>query len=670
MKILGLSMLTIAISGVIGCGGDDSTVPETRNDAVIYRVQVANDYLQDALVWLDLNSNYQLDNGEPQAYTDVNGIALLDVSELEIEPSEYSLIALANKNQTIVKSSGEKVDKSYLMVAPAGIQTITPIAHVIHSKQKASAINVELATEAIAALIENVNIQELISYLSHPRNLELHALSRSILLALPEDQSSLSEQHIIQAHPALESAIADFNSKVGPIINNKNNTSENISTDSSIGNAGSDAKPDSSAPVIDSGHGDKKSTVTTQAGSATSNSKMLQPSVELTKLTQRVTQKFILEEKIAAQSRSKTVNGLANYYGSILQVDGRWQDIDYDSVNDSKLPSEEHLKRVETIAAAFRITTDLSYKSDAIKALGFWLREKPIVTQWWEEVGQYHSLAKIALLLAEDLSPSLKQKITDDFPHQFGIHHVGLNRIDIALVNVYYGLLVPNEHLIRDGISNIEQVIEDMYVNGMSLDWSPVLTQMLNSGKTGEDQFYTILNWADNVKDLPWGMTELSLEILASILLDGVRWMESFDQLSLDKPSELQLTVEDGEITPMKMIAELYPARQDEARAYQAHVYESALSGLNGFKHFWRTGSTVAATKDFMFGIRMDSIDTLPQANNSMASYLKFWLGLGSTSLIQSGKEYQTPYPAFDVTKIPGLTVPQYSKLPAYDAEK
>nr|WP_223159304.1 polysaccharide lyase family 8 super-sandwich domain-containing protein [Vibrio sp. Y2-5] len=393
-------------------------------------------------------------------------------------------------------------------------------------------------------------------------------------------------------------------------------------------------------------------------------------------LVTRVSADFVAAEERSALGQSKSLDVLASKLRYDLQADGRWLDINYERTNSDQWPAEQHLKRLETIAAAFHKTNNQEYKLFANKALKFWLITKPIMTGWWSEYGEYHSLAQVAFLLGDGLEVDLKSQVISLLANAPSKQQLGLNRVDEAVTSIYYGLLSQQESLVSAGLEELAQIILDTAVIGESPDWSSFLSQQLNSGKTGEEIFYSILRWAYNVNDLPWKFSEYSAQILASILLDGIRWMQSFEQLGLDVPSgeigqQIEATQSGASTgtlpTSMDMVAALFPTRNNEAIAYKGQVYDNQVTGLNGFKQFLLADSTVTATDNFMFGIKMDSIRALPEASDD--AHIKFWTGLGSTSLIQSGKEHESLNSVLDFTKIPGVTAPQYPMPPTYDSD-
>jgi len=73
----------------------------------------ADGYLVNATVFLDRNSNYQLDTGEPSTTTDTAGAYRLALDPADV--GAYPLVALAVKGQTIDQNTGQPVGSSYVL---------------------------------------------------------------------------------------------------------------------------------------------------------------------------------------------------------------------------------------------------------------------------------------------------------------------------------------------------------------------------------------------------------------------------------------------------------------------------------------------------------------------------------------------------------------------------
>lgn len=120
MKTYIFSTAMFLATGLIaGCGGSGSTA-STAPTAVSGKV--ADGYLVGATVFLDKNSNYQLDAGEPSATTDATGAYTLNIDPADV--GKYPLVALATSGVTIDKDTNQPVADSYVLSMHA--LTVTP----------------------------------------------------------------------------------------------------------------------------------------------------------------------------------------------------------------------------------------------------------------------------------------------------------------------------------------------------------------------------------------------------------------------------------------------------------------------------------------------------------------------------------------------------------------
>ncbi|PWI32622.1 hypothetical protein DI392_14480 [Vibrio albus] len=151
---LGVASTTL----LTGCGGGDSSSETTS--ATSYSVKAIDGYLRNATIWLDINGNYQWDEGEPKAISGAGGEAVLDVSGID-DPTKYSVVVQATSEtvdeDTITEDNpdGTPVETSYVMSAPAGETSVTPLStkvNLVLEKKKAEASATELTDDEIEAL--------------------------------------------------------------------------------------------------------------------------------------------------------------------------------------------------------------------------------------------------------------------------------------------------------------------------------------------------------------------------------------------------------------------------------------------------------------------------------------------------------------------------------------
>ena len=98
-----------------------------------YNVKVSDGYLNGDFVFLDLNSNYKFDDGEPSGTTGAGGAVALDVEGIE-NPELYSIIALATQALTVDEDTGCNVESDFAMSSPPGTVVVNPVTTLVHAK--------------------------------------------------------------------------------------------------------------------------------------------------------------------------------------------------------------------------------------------------------------------------------------------------------------------------------------------------------------------------------------------------------------------------------------------------------------------------------------------------------------------------------------------------------
>ena len=118
--LLSVVVLATLIAITAGCGtsGDSTTIAGVGTGGTgTVSGKVADGYLVNASVFLDKNSNYQMDAGEPSTTTDANGSYTLMVDPADV--GRYPIAAMAIKGQTIDKDANQTVPNSYMLSMPA-----------------------------------------------------------------------------------------------------------------------------------------------------------------------------------------------------------------------------------------------------------------------------------------------------------------------------------------------------------------------------------------------------------------------------------------------------------------------------------------------------------------------------------------------------------------------
>ncbi|MBP9569683.1 MAG: hypothetical protein KBE13_06035, partial [Aeromonadaceae bacterium] len=137
----------VAVSAALtGCGGDDNN----ESTSTTLQATAIDGYLRNALVWLDVNGNNQLDSDEPNGRSGEGGKVTLDVSGVE-NPSSYRLLVQAIVGETVDETRGA-ITQTFTLSAPPGVAEVTPLSTLVDQKmQQDPTLDRDAAVAAIAA---------------------------------------------------------------------------------------------------------------------------------------------------------------------------------------------------------------------------------------------------------------------------------------------------------------------------------------------------------------------------------------------------------------------------------------------------------------------------------------------------------------------------------------
>ena len=158
--------------GENGDSGNPVVDNNTDNTSKVQSLEVRaiDGYLEGARVWLDVNGNYKLDEGEPSAITGADGVAKLDVSALGAKSSQYTLLVEAIAGQTIDSDTPESpITQGFVMSAPAGYTVITPLSTLVQQKIAGGASKSE-AEDAVKSLLQQPDLNPASDYIAQRKS--------------------------------------------------------------------------------------------------------------------------------------------------------------------------------------------------------------------------------------------------------------------------------------------------------------------------------------------------------------------------------------------------------------------------------------------------------------------------------------------------------------------
>lgn len=164
--LLAASIITAAVitgCGVSSGGGVTAGVGTGGTGSVAKTISgtVADGYLINATVFLDKNSNDQLDMNEPSTQTDGNGAYTLTIDPADV--GVYPIVAQAIKGVTIDKDTNQAIAYGFLLFMPkesvsetAGSNFISPMSTWVHRMMAANPD--KKLSDAVTQLRENMNL--------------------------------------------------------------------------------------------------------------------------------------------------------------------------------------------------------------------------------------------------------------------------------------------------------------------------------------------------------------------------------------------------------------------------------------------------------------------------------------------------------------------------------
>ncbi|MGR5066059.1 hypothetical protein [Photobacterium sp. DNB22_13_2] len=142
---------------IAACSDDSSTTntditEPTPEPTTSMSIKAIDGYLHNAFVWLDIDRDYQFDEGvEPSVRSD-NGLATLDVSGID-NPETYPVVVKAIQKETIDSDNPDTtVSKNFVMSAPSGSKVVSPLTTMVDFKMRQDGMTEDAAKSDVAQM--------------------------------------------------------------------------------------------------------------------------------------------------------------------------------------------------------------------------------------------------------------------------------------------------------------------------------------------------------------------------------------------------------------------------------------------------------------------------------------------------------------------------------------
>jgi len=353
---------------------------------------------------------------------------------------------------------------------------------------------------------------------------------------------------------------------------------------------------------------------------------------------------------------------------SSMRPDGSWTDIDYANRSRSAWQVPGHLSRVMELARAFRTRSEqpaLQRKTleHALRGLDCWLQKDPQNPNWWwNEIGVPRSLARILLLMQDELS-KLQRAGGLKILRRAKIGMTGQNLVWVAEITAARGLLENDAELVDRAFRRIAQEIRVSSGEGIQADFSfHQHGPCLYSHGYGAGFIVDCARIASLVRGTGMEFPAAKVKLLSHLILDGTAWMVRGG--ATDFGAEGREITRQGQSashvsTAARHMLELSTERNAEfrelARRTDGHPDAQPLIGNRAF---WCSDFMTHHRPAYYASARMHSTrlaNTDGPANSE--GLLSHHLADGCFVLMQDGSEYDGIFGVWDWQRIPGTTV-------------
>ncbi|MGF1734241.1 hypothetical protein [Photobacterium satsumensis] len=141
---------------IAACNDDTTTSTDitepTPEPTTSMSIKAIDGYLHNAFVWLDIDRDYQFDEGIEPSVRSEKGLATLDVSDID-NPEAYPVVVKAIQKETIdLDNPDTTVSKNFVMSAPSGSSVVSPLTTMVDFKMRQDGMTEDAAKSDVAQM--------------------------------------------------------------------------------------------------------------------------------------------------------------------------------------------------------------------------------------------------------------------------------------------------------------------------------------------------------------------------------------------------------------------------------------------------------------------------------------------------------------------------------------
>jgi chondroitin AC lyase len=364
---------------------------------------------------------------------------------------------------------------------------------------------------------------------------------------------------------------------------------------------------------------------------------------------------------------------------SILKTDGSFSDLNYADVAFAADLSV-HLKRLQTLGAAYSNPNSSEYKNTSIKdkyflCLDFWVTKNQTPGNWWYRHIAYPKAASPAIILLGELMKTEKPDLFNRAMNYLLWAYLQNNYMEGAngadkIVGAYTATVLKKDNTqllkMRGQIIGLIQVQS----KGEGIEADIMFGQHSGNGRQlyaatyGGEYIKSILAYLTTVNATAYTVTSKEIGLLETLYLSGIQWIiygKHIDPSQTGRQNSPTAGVSSWVNTLSDFIL-LNPPRKTELQIALERM-QNGLSSTNplllGNKMYWRFDYMLQRGNTYFTTTRMTSTRTVgAEAGNGQGNN-NYYGGAGVNYIFRTGNEYNSIFTELNYRRFPGITAEQ-----------
>lgn len=393
----------------------------------------------------------------------------------------------------------------------------------------------------------------------------------------------------------------------------------------------------------------------------------------------RLITKRIVEQSLYTPSDSLLMDAI-----QMMNEDGSYKDIDYDSKAITAWPSNKHYTRLLYLVNAYMNPSSEMFLSQSLFTkiqcgLMYWDKRNPESENWWYgTIEEPQSIGLILLYLSIaplKIDKSLENSLITKWREKGGTpqSYTGANRTSVALHWFYLSCLTEDHERMMTALEYLYEPIKYTSGEGFQVDGTFFSHgNQLYLGAYAETAMSSVLQVASCMRETEYALNPEKIAILRRFLLDTYAHCIRGQVMNYNCMGRA-MSYADFLKNPTKRLS--YYSQMsliDEAFSEEYGTIMKRISGLESasyglipvHQHYYRGDYSIHVRQKYNFSVRLCSTRTCRNESGNDENIYTYYLSDGGYTITRHGNEYNNLMPFLNWIQMPGVTTPTRSDIP------